>query len=260
MKRSVLILISLLLLLSFTACGNDAEEPKDPAQDETLSHTHKWEAATCTRGELCWSCGETRGEALGHTWTDATCQKLKTCSVCKAEEGSFLPHVSDGNATCTVCKQALNQVAKLDLLDMTSDRVVYDGVIVRLNLVGTEHPRSAGYLKNFEIYDPNGALVAQGGDWPEKVTKYLVNEPGNDQHRTFLESEFIPLPPGEYLIKYRAYGFFSDYVDKDGNRLYYVPKPIWDTTAEEKEKIRLSIPYYFHDNSPVEGSAPLIVR
>lgn len=243
----MLLTCALLLMLLLTAC----EEP----------HTHSWQPATCTRGEICWDCGETRGEALGHTWTDATCQKLKTCSVCKAEEGSFLPHVSDGNATCTVCKQALNQVAKLDLRDMTSNRIVYDGVIVRLNLVGTEHPGSAGYLKNFEIYDQNGALVAQGGDWPEKVTKYIDDEAGNDQHRTFLESELIPLPPGEYLIKYRAYDFFQDYVDKDGNRLYDIPSKLpWEKTAEEKEKIRLSTPYYFHDNSPVEGSAPLIVR
>ena len=242
--------VAATLLLSLTACGEKQPE-----------HTHKWEPANCNRGEFCFSCGETKGKALGHSWVDATCEKEKHCTLCGKSEGNALEHISDGNGVCTVCKQALEQVARLDLRNMTSNRTVYDGVIVRLNFAGTEHPRSAGFLKNFEIYDRNGTVVFKSGDFPPKVTVYFENEQGGLSPRTYLESAFIPLEQGEYLIKYRAYEhIFDDYVDKDGNRLYYVPKYPSEMTDAEKEAIRNATLYYFHGDSLIEGSAPLIVK
>ena len=242
-----------LLLLSLVSCGQQPEKQPE--------HTHKWEPANCNRGEFCFSCGETKGKALGHSWVDATCEKEKHCTLCGKSEGNTLEHISDGNGVCTVCKQALEQVARLDLRNMTSNRTVYDGVIVRLNFAGTEHPRSAGFLKNFEIYDRNGTVVFKSGEFPSKVTVFVENEQGVLSFRTYLESAFIPLEQGEYLIKYCAYEhIFDDYVDKDGNRLYYVPKDPSEMTDAEKEAIRNATLYYFHGDSLIEGSAPLIVK
>ena len=242
-----------LLLLSLVSCGQQPEKQPE--------HTHKWEPANCNRGEFCFGCGEIQGEALGHSWVDATCEKEKHCTLCGKSEGNALEHISDGNGVCTVCKQALDQVARLDLRNMTSNRTVYDGVIVRLNFAGTEHPRSAGYLKNFEIYDRNGTAVFKSGEFPSKVTAFFENEERGYFSRTYLESAFIPLEPGEYLIKYRAYDFtFRDNVDKDGNRLYVIPGDTTEKSEAEKEAIRNSTLYYFHGDSFIEGSAPLIVK
>ena len=243
-----------LLLLSLVSCGQQTEKQPE--------HTHKWEPANCSRGEFCFGCGETRGEALEHIWAPATCDKAKHCTLCGTSEGNTLEHISDGNGVCTVCKQALEQVARLDLRNMTSNRTVYDGVIVRLNFAGTEHPGSAGFLKNFEIYDRNGTVVFKSGEFPSKVTVFVENEQGVLQDcRTYLESAFIPLEQGEYLIKYRAYEYiFKDFVDKEGNRLYYIPKDWSEMSDAEKEAIRNATLYYFHGDSLIEGSAPLIVK
>ena len=251
MKRIAILLALLISLILLTACS-----------EKTSGHVHKWEPANCNRGEFCFSCGETKGKALGHSWVDATCDKAKRCTLCGTSEGNTLEHISDGNGVCIGCKQALEQVARLDLRNMTSNRTVYDGVIVRLNFAGTEHPRSAGFLKNFEIYDRNGTVVFKSGDFPPKVTVYFENEQGVLWNsRTYLESAFIPLEQGEYLIKYRAYEhIFRDYVDKEGNRLYYIPKDWSEMSDAEKEAIRNATLYYFHGDSLIEGSAPLIVK
>ncbi len=252
MKRKQYFLLPFLIfvLLFCAACGEQQPE-----------HTHKWEPANCSRGEFCFGCGETRGETLTHIWVDATCDKAKHCTRCGKVEGNVLEHTSDGNEACTVCGWVLNRVANLDLRNMTSNRTVYDGVIVRLNFAGTEHPESAGYLKNFEIYDRNGTVVFKSGDFPSKVTVFGENEQGVRFSRTYLESAFIPLERGEYLIRYRAYDdIFKDYVDKDGNRLYYVPKDPSEMSDAEKEAKRNATLYYFHTDSLIEGSAPLIVK
>lgn len=75
MKKSKLLILCILMLITFTGCKNNQE--KDPCEN-------------------------------GHTWVDATCVKAKTCSVCKTTEGSLLEHnfVVSANGfskTCSVC-------------------------------------------------------------------------------------------------------------------------------------------------------------
>ena len=230
------------LLLSLTACGEKQPE-----------HTHKWEPANCNRGEFCFSCGETKGKALGHSWVDATCDKAKHCTLCGKSEGNTLEHISDGNGVCTVCKQALDQVARLHLSNTEKECTVYDGVIVQLPFGGM--PGEYGYLKDYEIYDQNGILVAQG-EFPLSVPIYEYDENGEKQFRNCLKSDFIPLPQGEYQILYHAYEMSMEiHTDEDGNDLPWEP----DFTKTD-ERYNANRCYKRPAGDLVAGSVSLIVK
>ena len=69
MKRTLTLLLALVMLLSLGACGDD----------ESKTHTHKWEAATCTTAKTCKTCGETKGEPLGHKWIGTDPRKCEIC-------------------------------------------------------------------------------------------------------------------------------------------------------------------------------------
>lgn len=90
MKRGFFVLIGIICSGLLTAC-----------------HKHDWVEATCTEPQICLSCGEVEGNALGHTWEQATCTKPKTCSVCGKTEGQALGHkgtpTCDEDVTCSVC-------------------------------------------------------------------------------------------------------------------------------------------------------------
>ena len=90
-KVYLLILVSLVLLLAFTAC--------------TAKHEHEFASATCESPATC-SCGETQGEALGHDLTAATCTTPATCKTCGAVDGTALGH-NWADATCTAPKTCL---------------------------------------------------------------------------------------------------------------------------------------------------------
>ena len=105
-KVYLLILVSLILLLAFTACAKKHEHDfaeatcESPAkcscgetQGEALGHDLT--AATCTTPATCNRCGQTDGSALGHNWLDATCTAPKTCSTCKTTEGAPAGHKND---------------------------------------------------------------------------------------------------------------------------------------------------------------------
>ena len=79
MKKSLLIILSVLLLLGLSGC----------------CMSHEWADATCTAPKTCAKCGKTEGEALGHTFADATCNAPKTCTVCSETEGEALGHAYD---------------------------------------------------------------------------------------------------------------------------------------------------------------------
>ena len=94
-KVYLLILVSLVLLLAFTACGN--------------KHEHEFASATCESPAKC-SCGETQGEALGHDLTEATCETPATCTRCGAVDGAAAGHTwADATCkapkTCTTCNK-----------------------------------------------------------------------------------------------------------------------------------------------------------
>lgn len=211
-------------LLSLTACGEKQPE-----------HTHKWDAATCTRGELCWSCKETRGEALGHIWVDATCAKAKHCSRCGTSEGNALAHISDGSATCTLCKQGLNQVAKVDAFgDITRPNsydntpVVYDGVIFEFPLT-TANDASVltiwpGYPMDYTVCDETGTQVATGS-WPANPKVFLgKTESGQWIWNKGTRTEYVALEPGTYTVTYRFYGLEISTPEKHEEDDVYLPK------------------------------------
>ena len=225
MVRRSFFLSLILALLLLAACE------KQPA------HTHSWDAANCLRGELCWSCKETRGEALGHDWVDATCEKAKHCSRCGKSEGNPLFHTSDGNGNCTHCKQVLNVYATLDALTPECSSIIYGGVILRFPFFprttsGNRSPRSGVFGKEYWIYDQSGTLVAQG-TWPQKVyTAIKVDEGVHDVD--YHDTEYIPLSPGTYQVKY---SYYIEWESKDdGQRPVYM----WDVYLVPKGNLLYS--------------------
>ena len=198
MKRFFSLLLFASLLLCLTACGEKQPE-----------HTHKWDAANCTRGELCWSCKETRGEALGHDWADATCDVAKRCARCGLTEGTSLGgHVSNGSGNCSRCGEEVNSVAKINahcdisLLSYTDPRpLVYDGVIFEFPL----NSDWTGYPTEFVICDQSGTEVARG-NWPKNPPYVLgKNEEGKWIDNRQTRTEFVPLEPGTYIVTFYFY-------------------------------------------------------
>ncbi len=217
MKKKDLFLCLAVLLLLLTACGEKQPE-----------HTHNWEPANCSRGELCFNCGETRGEALGHDWTDATCTVAKRCSRCGVTEGASLGgHVSDGSGNCSRCGEELNVVAKIDattdigMLSYSDPHpTVYDGVVFEFPFSGYR-----GYPTDYVICDPNGGEVASG-TWPEKPPYVLGKDAlGKWIWNLSTCTKFVPLEPGTYTVTYH---FYSDAVSDTNPYIYmdsvWVPK------------------------------------
>ena len=60
------------------------------SQAQMNSHTHSWQAATCTDPKTCVTCGEAIGSAAGHQWMNATYTAPKTCTICSQTEGMSL--------------------------------------------------------------------------------------------------------------------------------------------------------------------------
>lgn len=118
MKRCMLILLVLLLVLNFCACGckHEWEEANCTAprtcelckETEGEALDHRWADANCETPKTCMSCGLTEGEALAHSWTDASCETSKTCSVCGLTDGEALGHswidaTTESPKTCAIC-------------------------------------------------------------------------------------------------------------------------------------------------------------
>ncbi len=215
-----------LLLLRLTACGQQPEKQPE--------HTHKWEPATCSRGEFCFGCGETRGQALEHSWVPATCDKTKHCTLCGKIEGNALHHTSDGNGTCTVCKQELNPRVLLNGARPENTFIVYDGAVLSFpfwEAVGlADRETDAGrFGKEYRVYDQAGTLVAQG-EWVQEYYNTTKTDTGWNNHY-YHDTEYIPLFPGIYRVEYSCY---ESYTYKDnGNRPVY----IWDKYAVPKGEL-----------------------
>ena len=92
-----------------TAPSEETEEstvPSEPEAPTPPEHIHSFSDATCTQPEICETCGETKGTALGHTYSDATCTQPRICKICGEVNGKALGHAYS-DATCTqprICK------------------------------------------------------------------------------------------------------------------------------------------------------------
>ena len=188
--------VAATLLLSLSACGKKQPE-----------HIHKWDAANCTRGELCWGCYETRGEALGHDWADATCIKAKHCTLCGITEGDAVGHVPQ-DGSCSRCGETLKTVAYLDAMGHVPSHqksyIVYNGVQLEFSLMGDGGTYS-GLPVDYIIYDENMNEVT-AGQFPKNPPYVLgQDEFGKWIYNRCLQTEFIPLSPGSYTVEYQYY-------------------------------------------------------
>ncbi|MBR2047672.1 MAG: hypothetical protein IJ960_03660 [Oscillospiraceae bacterium] len=171
MKKICLIVLTLALLLTMSACGckhetwNEADcvTPKTCAEcgeteGEALGHV--WMAATCDAPKTCERCALTEGEALGHSWTEADCENPKTCSTCKLTEGDALGHdwqdaTTEAPKTCSIC-------AKTE-----GERIVTDPRFTTANnqqLFGIWRAEMSEYVPDFDM----------------ELTMYLTMEFRND--------------------------------------------------------------------------------
>ncbi len=120
MKKTVLLLLCLLLCVCLAACEKCEHQWKDascevpmscPLCDATQGTVagHQWQEATCLTPKTCAVCGATEGSVTNdHLWQDATCKAPKTCSRCNLKEGEPLEHeLMDPNyhdpKTCKNC-------------------------------------------------------------------------------------------------------------------------------------------------------------
>ena len=108
MKKLVILLLTMVLCLSLTACGEpeptDSQPTSSTESTDVIIYTeppcpHMWQNATCEEPQTCTICGKTQGHPLNHRWAAATCNVPKTCTVCFKTDGELLPHQWQ-DATC----------------------------------------------------------------------------------------------------------------------------------------------------------------
>lgn len=99
MKKTMLVLLALVLVLALLGCECDHEWAEADCVNAAVCANcqetgaaalgHTFSAATCDAPEICTRCGETRGEALGHSfgqWSFGDTEQVRTCETCGAEE------------------------------------------------------------------------------------------------------------------------------------------------------------------------------
>ncbi len=172
--------------------GN-VEEDTDINANNSLnsSHTHVYSKATCTEAQICESCGEMGGAALGHNWKGANCTSPAICKTCGTKNGTALWHnwksaTVAAPKTCKTCgltegwwlpenyninvvyksKTSTNQACRIKLGDYTLSYEDYFGekeVMININATietigSNKYLTSAGVLLKF--YDKNGKVLS----------------------------------------------------------------------------------------------------
>ena len=133
MKRLLSLVLTLLLIISICACGNDGSSVTDPIQTNSSPEmpsypagcTHELEVlqtipATCTEGgvsiSVCILCGDQFSQEMpfpGHKFTDASCIAAPICTVCGYTSGSALGHTYvDG--VCSHCGDVIPEDVPID--------------------------------------------------------------------------------------------------------------------------------------------------
>lgn len=76
MKRSLLLFLAALLLLSLCACTAEQPQVTEPTETIAPACVHNWKEADCFYPKTCTLCGATEGEIAAHIWDG------DQCSVC----------------------------------------------------------------------------------------------------------------------------------------------------------------------------------
>lgn len=155
MKKSLLIILSIILLLVLSGC--------------CLSH--EWADATCTAPKTCTKCGKTEGDVAGHTWKDATCTEPKRCETCLETEGSSLGH-SFGN----------EEIANPNYVSATA-------TFIKTCTTCQKTEERNGTLT--QLHDGHVVLMS-AEDFSERFTEKLMEVQtllGNDQYLSFIDKE-----------------------------------------------------------------------
>ena len=173
MKKTISVLLVVVLLLSLCACGNDEQDKTEPSAstapsttqcDHVYTDTVKKEA-TCTEEGIksfaCDKCNDTYTEAiekLAHAYADATCTAPKTCTVCGATDGQALGH-SFAQGKCARCGEAQPGYKALTSCGWTTAGLFASGEeseeldVITLWLNGEDSSVSAGYYEPIDKLD-----------------------------------------------------------------------------------------------------------
>lgn len=80
MKKAICMILSLIILCSFTSCGNNNQSnndnsntPTNTSPSLTTAHTHSYSPATCQNPKTCTGCDQTEGETIAHDSVDGKC-------------------------------------------------------------------------------------------------------------------------------------------------------------------------------------------
>jgi len=133
MKKALSLLITLLMVLTLSACHQhtwtriNCDTPKTCSicgKTKGSAIEHNWKGATCSSPKICLNCGVCEGVALEHAWIEATCTSPKTCSTCGKKQGTLASHnwreaTCFAPKTCSVCGETEGTVASHNWKDAT---------------------------------------------------------------------------------------------------------------------------------------------
>lgn len=155
MKKTIMLILSLVLCLSLCAC-----ELSNNAISEICYH-YDTEPATCSSPETCADCGVVLSEALEHVWEPATCLRAKTCQLCSTVEGYPDEHNYDGGR-CVWCYA--KDPTYLDVKDneiLTINQINFDinsagGVEVDIEFTNQSQKQISYVFFTLKFYDRMG--------------------------------------------------------------------------------------------------------
>ena len=157
MKKTFMILMVVVLLLSLCACGKDPTVPPTttaapaPTVQTDPVCVHEYADADCVTAKTCTLCGATRGKALGHDYAEGVCSR------CGEIDSTFVA-LLDGIWTADAVNETGSQLERISLqLREDGSAVFAAGIYDRLSDVPVEE--RLPYMENEENwYDYSGEI------------------------------------------------------------------------------------------------------
>ena len=203
-KRSVCVILSLLIVLIIAGCENSASTmaPKcehsyseatctEPAKCSLCGEESGWQLGhdftntTCTQDGACSRCGEVQ-VAFGHSWIEATCQSPKRCNTCNATEGSKGAH-NFNDSKCTVCGKENTKILTVGSVKIevpvtaslqcysTRFNISIEKIDLNLNVwysvECTANPSGYGLGFKYSLYDSEGYVIASDSTYATDLNK-----------------------------------------------------------------------------------------